>query len=200
LDLSYGSLKRAMAGKGYAFFVGEYNLNLIGVRSADLAANTFNDFLCAAFELRGNQVVLAFEATTDPGVYYRENPANVAGTAILVPGQYRGMWQLGLHQGAYAALVQRGKCKVYRDRNRDQVLDVGDDVPTSKGFFGINCHRANAVRRSVLVDRWSAGCQVLACPQEFDLLMATARKSAQRYGNVFSYTLLEEQDLTGAVV
>ncbi|WP_444894914.1 hypothetical protein [Microbulbifer sp. SSSA005] len=190
----YGQLQTALYKKGFRFFdKGDFNLNLIGIRSADNRANTFNDYLAVAWRFDGVPHCLVFAATTDPGIYWRENPINVNGTAILVPGQYPGLWQLGLHQGKYRALVQRKPVRVYRDSNRDQVLN--QDAPIDDGLFGINCHRASGTHTSQRVDKWSAGCQVLADPFDFSLLMALCERAAESWGSTFTYTLIEEGDL-----
>jgi hypothetical protein len=180
--------------RDYPVFKGDYNLNLVGIRSSDKDANSFNDRLVVLYELDRKQIMHVFPLTTDPGLFYRENPINVAGTAVLVPGHYRSCWALGAHQGKYKALVQRGPMSVYRDNNGDQSIDADADTIQS-GHFGINLHRANANYSSLRVDRWSAGCQVLASPEDFDLVMALANKSAVTYGQRFSYTLIEEGDL-----
>ncbi|WP_226648135.1 hypothetical protein [Microbulbifer variabilis] len=194
MRVRYGNLQTAMLRKGYRFFDnGDYNLNLIGIRSADRNANTFNDRLAVAWRFEGIPHCLVFAATTDPGTFWRENPANIDGTAILVPGQYSGVWQLGLHRGQYRALVQRRPARVYRDNNRDTVLDV--DAPIDDGLFGINCHRASRTHESRRVDKWSAGCQVLADPFDFALLIALCDRAAEQWGTTFTYTLLEEADL-----
>jgi hypothetical protein len=191
---SFEQLKNAVLAKGYRFFdSGDYNLNLVGIRTFDNSANTFNDWLLVAFYQYCQPVLLAFPATTDPGSFHREYPAHVDGTAIMVPGQYPGLWQLGLHQGRYDALVQVGPVKLYRDNNRDRVLDF--DAPIHVGVFGINCHRGSEFHTSNNVDKWSAGCQVLANPVDFELLMVLCRQARNRYGNGFTYTLLEENDL-----
>ena len=44
---------------------------------------------------------------------------------------------------------------IYRDGNKDGAIDK---TKTQNGLFGINFHRAGA---GSLVDRWSAGCQVV---------------------------------------
>ncbi|MFS1525818.1 hypothetical protein ACL7TT_17180 [Microbulbifer sp. 2304DJ12-6] len=191
---NYAQLQTAIDRKGYRFFQqGDFNLNLIGIRSADTCANRFNDHLAVAWSFHGTPHCLIFPATTDPGGYWRENPVQVNGTAILVPGQYAGLWQLGLHRGQYRALVQRAPARVYRDNNRDRVLDFDGSI--EGGLFGINCHRASANHTSQQVDRWSAGCQVLANPLDFALLIALCERAAQNWGSQFTYTLLEASDL-----
>ena len=58
------------------------------------------------------------------------------------------------------ALCQRnGEVEVYRDDNKDQILDF-DDVTKEWGYFGINIHRSNPSTESTIVEKWSAGCQV----------------------------------------
>jgi len=114
------------------------------------------------------------------------------GTAVLKPGQYRGSHKIGKHKG-YPALQQVGNLTVYRDGNRDDVVD-SDSSNEQTGVFGINIHRASSSNESHFVGRWSAGCQVLADPLHFGFLMSLCRQSAKRHGPVFTYTLLEEKD------
>ena len=171
------------------------SLNLIAVRHQDTRANTFNDLFCVLYKLKNKWVLEQFKCTTDPGVFYREKPCNVDGTAIVVPGQYRSLWTFGFHQGKYPALVQNKPITVFRDANKDEALDMDVNQNKQTGYFGINCHRANANHESTQVDKWSAGCQVFANPEDFDVFMALCRASAKKWGNTFSYTLLEQSQL-----
>ncbi len=193
-DITVDTLREACARLGYAFFEsGDYNLNIIGIRSADASSNSFNDVLCVAFKQSGRWVLLTFDCTTDPGLYYRNNPMNVDGTAVLVPGQHSGAFMLGLHQGKYEALVQSRALPVYRDDDMDSEVDAGGTI--DNGWHGINIHRASESHKSKQVDRWSAGCQVVADPHEFDSVIAFCKVAEGRYGKRFTYTLLEERDL-----
>ncbi len=194
----YGQLQTAMIKQGHRFFdSGDYNLNLIGIRSKDIDSNAFNDVLVVAFRTAGRPHVFTFPCTTNPGLYWRLNPATVNGTAIVKPGQYRGLWQLGKHQGKYEALVQRTPITVYRDNTQNATMDINLDTATESGRFGINCHRATPTGTSTQVDKWSAGCQVLASAVDFSLLLALCRKALALYGNSFTYTLLDEAALQG---
>ncbi len=193
MNISTKNLLDAMKRHNHPVFKGDWNITLVGVRSNDTNANTFNDRFFVLFSIDGKQHVYDFPCTTDPGVYYREQPLNVDGCAWLVPGHHPSCWEIGNHQGKYKALVQRGELTVYRDNDGDAELDKKSDTET--GYFGINCHHANPNSLSVQVDRWSAGCQVLADPVDFALLMALVNKSAQTYGARFSYTLLTEDQL-----
>ena len=180
--------------EGYKVFRrGSYNLNIIGQRTASRFANVFDDFLHLVYKDDGdNWIHHTFNITTDAGTYYLENPMRVTGTAILVAGQYRSVYKLGLHRGKYTALVQRGgKVRVYRDSNRDNILDH-DPESISEGYFGINIHRASAHRESTKVEKWSAGCQVFADPKDFAIFIAICEKAVTLWGEWFSYTLLED--------
>ena len=119
---------------------------------------------------------------------------NVKGTAILKEGQYRSCWKIGKHQGKYTALVQRKPVTVIRDADRDAEYDYDSGV-AEKGLFGINIHRSNSKRESTQVDKWSAGCQVFANPWEYDVFIKICEESADIFGNSFSYTLINEEDL-----
>lgn len=174
------------------FLSGQYNLNIIGVRTSDMTPNVFNDWLYVVYKDESDQwVELRYQITTDPGLYYLNNPANVKGTAILKPGQYRGSHELGQHRGQYDALVQRRPVTVYRDQNKDDVFDMSADTEDT-GYFGINIHRSNSKRESTQVDRWSAGCQVFANPNEYAMFIELCKRSAQQWGDTFTYTLIEE--------
>lgn len=188
---SYEKLSSAVRYLGYKWFDdGDYNLNLIGIRAPNREAGTFDDLFAVGFRQGGVPIVLCFPCTTDPGKRYLQSPLVPSGTAILAPGQYRGMWQIGMHRSKYAALVQRGPCTVYRDNNRDGILDDGPVAET--GYFGINLHRASPSQRAIDVADWSAGCQVIPDPADFDLIMAIASQGARHHGNNFTYTLINE--------
>lgn len=186
----------AMKRLGYVVFEGEYDLNIVGVRTNDLQANTFNDWICI-FHKRKNGVwaFYAFQATTDPGVYWRENPMNVKGVAILMPGQYQKMWKDGEHKG-YPAFQQNTPVIVARDNDGDNVLEI-DPNNLDQGMFGINGHHASYKAYSTYVDKWSAGCQVWADIDDHNFAMVLAkRQAAAGLGDEFTYTLLTENQIS----
>lgn len=177
--------------KGFRVFNGgDYDLNIIGVRSEDATPNVFNDKLHVCYTVRGIWYEHIYEITTDAGLYWLKN-GGLKGTAILCHDrQYRGAYILGKHKGKYEALVQQGnKVDVWRDRNMDDLHDYGGEIDS--GYFGINIHRAGATRKSVQVDRWSAGCQVFADPDDFAEFLDLCKMQIKfrRYAK-FSYTLL----------
>ena len=193
-------LQRVMAvmkNRGFVVFDDPrgHDLNLVGIRTRSVEGDAFDDWLTCFYRVQEAWQYFAFSATTDPGTYYRQNLANVDGTAIVVPDQYRGLWQIGKHKGRYAALVQRSDVRVYRDGNRDRVLNTAGQ-PIQKGRFGINCHRASIGGPRGTIGRYSAGCQVLQDDAHFDFLMALCRRAAERFGNSFSYTLLREEEVS----
>ncbi len=176
---------------GHAVFTkGQYNLNIIGIRSKDHKPNRFDDRICVVFKDEQGWVTRTWECTTEPGKYWLENPTNVSGTAILVPGQYRGVYKIDKHQGKYDALCQRnGPVKVYRDDNRDDIID--SEVGTEEqGYFGINIHKAGS--DSTQVGRWSAGCQVFSQSADFDEFMSICYAAKSKWGDSFTYTLIDE--------
>ena len=90
---------------------------------------------------------------------------NKKGAAILVPGQYLNVYCVGKHQGRYDALVQTGgKVKVWRRQSDGEYSNNKEEF---NGFYGINIHRASENAESTVVGRWSAGCQVMANPEDF---------------------------------
>jgi hypothetical protein len=187
-----------MEKKGYVFFEGKkpYDLNIVGVRSYNMRANKFDDNINVFYKnTKKDWEVRVYKVTTDPGTYYLENPMRVSGTAIMVPGQYRSAYKIGTHK-TYEALVQRGKnpIKIYRDSNKDEVLDMSNDTVT-EGWYGINIHKAGS--NSTMVQRWSAGCQVFKTSSDFNDFMTLVNRAAKYWGPTFTYSLLEEKDFEG---
>ena len=183
-----------MKTKGHRVFENPkgHDLNLVGIRTDDKSADSFNDWMTAFYDYDGRWNFFAFPCTTDPGLYYRENPLLVKGTAIVIPGQYRGLWKRGKHKGRYKALVQAKPIKVWRDADRDNILETG---AVEEGLFGINLHRSGEGRASTRVDKWSAGCQVLQDPDQFAFLVRLCDRQVKKHGwDAFTYTLLEEKD------
>jgi len=198
MSFSYENLRNVYTSKGYTFFdKGEYNLNIGGIR-VEVDYNIYDDFIFVAYrDDSGMAKLKVYEATTDPGKYWLNNPMNPKGCAILIPGQYGKSHAIGLHRGKYEALVQVGKVKVYRDNDRDNEHDVNpEEVTTDQGMFGINVHRSNPYKASNIVDKWSAGCQVFSDPDDFKEFMKIANKGKDKWGNKFTYTLLEMKDIT----
>lgn len=207
-------LRKYSIDKGYKVFEeGDYNLNLFGIRAKESKAGTFDDRLLVSYKKLGSWVSHVFSITTDPGLFWLENPMNKIATAILKEGQYEAAWKLGLHKGRYPALVQCKPVTVYRDSNRDGILDFGTNKVNNEvnnkvnleklneyriqetGLFGINIHRAGSKRKSIQVGRWSAGCQVFCDPLEYAFFISLCREQKRRLGNRFTYTLFHDDEL-----
>ena len=190
--------KKIFANKGYSFFTkGEYNLNIIGVRhSGNRVTNRFDDFIVVIYNTATEKnIKKIFPATTLPGKKAMEHPTQIKGTAILKEGQYRGAYKVGYHKGKYRALVQNKPLPVYRDNNKDNVYDL-NPLCIDNGIFGINIHKAGTSSTgSTLVDGWSYGCQVFSKATDFATFMRLIDNSTRRFGNTFTYTLINEEDL-----
>ncbi len=184
-----------MENKNYRIYTNEegFDLNIVGIRTTELKANSFNDFITMFYRMHGEWIFNIYRCTTDPGAYYLENPLSELGTAILKKGQYKGCYRIGRHKGKYTALVQNAPVTVIRDPNRDNVLDVDTSIEET-GYFGINIHRASQNEQSIQVNQWSAGCQVFSDPFQYDMFINVCKKGREIFGNSFTYTLLSERD------
>lgn len=189
--------KKLFQKKGYAWFEkGVYNLNIVGIRANAnrKVTNKYDDVLVVDYNTNSGHKRVMYNITTEPGTYYMKNLCNADGAAILVPNQYRGCWQLGLHRGKYKALVQKKAVKVYRDKNKDDIYDLNPET-IQNGIFGINIHRSNETWTRTTVDQYSAGCQVFNGPDAFTSFMRLCEEQRKRYGNSFTYTLINEEDM-----
>jgi hypothetical protein len=196
MKVTYNDLRDCFGDLGYRFFHnGAYNLNLFGIRRGFSPKDEFNDLLGIAFrDASGRPVVLLHKGTTSPGLFWlRNRMLNSNGTAILQPGQYRGCWQVGLHKG-YEALVQVGfPFDVWRDNDRDGKHDPSGRTYTD--VTGLNAHTTSFIREVDKVGAYSAGCQVRQFDSDHMHFMSLCKQSAGLYGNSFSYTLINEDEL-----
>ncbi|MFA5723055.1 MAG: hypothetical protein WC979_02270 [Candidatus Pacearchaeota archaeon] len=188
-------IKAAFVKKGYKFFENDlknYNINLFGIRSSDMTPDKFNDAVCIMWRYKGVWTTKIYDATTDPGLYYLKDPMNVHGTAIMVPGQYPGCYEVGLHKG-YPALRQKLPMKYYRDVDRDAQFDLTGKIYEEVGFTDI--HHASNTAKSTVVANWSAGCQVIADINDWNEFLSICESAKNAYSNSFTYTLLNESDI-----
>ncbi len=190
----------ALRFKTYETYIRPFELNIIGIRNESTVPNRFDDEIHIFFKNNSKLWIhYIFPATTDPGTYWLKNPMNLQGTAILSQGQYKNAYQVGLHRGKYYALVQRKAVTILRDYDRNAILDFRNGRPET-GMFGVNIHHASVNGTTKTVDNYSAGCQVFANINDFNLFMQLCENHKQLYGNSFTYTLIDrlwQQNLLG---
>ena len=201
MDLSYAQVKRLYKKKKYKFCTGTYNLNIFGIRDTCFADDTFNDYIGVAYEdSQCKFKVDLYKGSTDPAVHYLRNPLNKNGTIIMLEGQYRGCYKIGIHNrskpvNSYSALEQIGAMAYVRDNNKDNVLDI-DPSKKITGIFKTNLHRCSKWKIVRYIGLYSAGCQVIQDPKHFDALMDTAKRQVSLgWGDKYSYTLFNISDL-----
>lgn len=187
--------------KGFELDERPFALNIFGVRSPNKKSGLFDDTIGYITKNGSGQwEIWQAPATTDTGTYWLKNiwPGQKA-AALLAEGQYKGAYQLGTHY-TYRALVQTGgPVTIYRDYNRDDITDFNPGTKQS-GYFGINIHRANRVGKTTVIADHSAGCQVFQNADDFNELMRQAEKASQKYGNKFTYTLLDQREAARTAV
>ena len=196
-------IQETVEGMGYKYFHDNsnkgYDVNIIGVRNSKTkgrVTNAFDDTLTISYKIDGEWQYHEFNCTTDPGSHWVENLLNEKGVAILKPNQYRSSHKLDFHQGRYLALRQKSDVTVYRDNDRDNNYDLNESK-TDTGIFGINIHRATGRSggKSIRVDKWSAGCQVIADNDDWHTFLGICQSAREIHGNSFSYTLIESKDI-----
>jgi hypothetical protein len=103
----------------------EYNIVYVEGMNADGTANTdapnqFNDRRMVIQIIVGGvpKIVGNWEATTEPGNFYTNNPMNPNGAARIKFEQYKA-WRVGTHKEQKPALVQAENVTVHRDFDRN---------------------------------------------------------------------------------
>jgi len=160
-----------------------FDFHFVGIRSTANLPNQFDDL----FGVIAGDKVEWFTCTTNPGTHWLKNLLNPKGAALLKANQYVDTWQIGMHQGKYEAFCQAKPVDVFRDKNLDDKAE--ETAAIDRGLFGINIHRANEKFASKLIDKWSAGCQVLNNPADFAKVLAAGKATKNKF---FTYTLLKE--------
>lgn len=144
----------------------------------------------------GTDRMKAWIITTTPGNFYLQKPLSEAGCAVLVPGQYRSVYQLGFHMSKpdHPALVQQGgKVRAYRDSDRDVFAEETKLI--EEGFFGINIHRSSSMGATPRIVNWSAGCQVFQRKCDHNERLSLFENYRHSTSNAYSYSLLREREL-----
>tara|TARA_R110002110_G_scaffold100922_16_gene256853 strand:+ start:514 stop:1251 length:738 start_codon:yes stop_codon:yes gene_type:complete len=201
--IKIGRILGMLRKKKYKIFTKPYMLNIIGVRNAETNPTHFDDVMYVIWKNDKNiWKGVEYVITTDPSTIYlkRGGYKEGSGTAILPQGQYIDKWSIRKHAGKYLALGQGGgsaeKICVYRDYNRDNILDL--DTKKTCGNYGINIHRAkhgdadDGKGNTSKIGYYSAGCQVFQNYYCFDEFLKMAERQRELYGNKFSYTLFDK--------
>ena len=136
---------------------------LIGRRDeANQDKDVFNDPLGCI--INGN--VYLGNGTTDPGLYWQQNPMNPKGTAHVVLGYHPLAFHLGTHGGgtvAHEAFIQASPLTVKRYASYAGFMAGVFMLDT--GMFEIDFHTVIGSFQK-FIGRWSAGCQVMQVAQD----------------------------------
>lgn len=197
-----GRLIKYMRGKSYHVSTGPNQYNIVYVEGMnddgtenDDAPNRFNDRRIVIEIVGGTPEIKGmWEATTEPGTYWINNPMNPRGAARIQFNQFKA-WRVGPHKDQPLALVQVSNLTVHRDFDRNGIR-TGDKLHTGSDF-GINQHHANDAPRHD-IGRWSAGCLVgrtKAGHKEFMSIIMKDRRYQLNSNYIFETTIIPGDDL-----
>lgn len=197
--IDYDFIQSMYNAKSYKFYnSGQYDINIFGIRNKDMDVNEFNDLIGVAYlDEFLNKQCLVFQGTTKPGLtYLKDKLGNPLGTGILCEGQYKKCWTISIHNAgkehAHEAYRQAsdGVFKVWRDKNSDGKLDYSGTIYTD--VQGLNGHTTREFDINA-VSGFSAACQVIQDDKEHQIWLSVGKRSAELYGNLFTYTLFRQQ-------
>ncbi len=216
--ITLDNMIKVQKAKGHIVF--EDKLNIVGIRSKSQNAGKFDDILTMWWTEAGVTNFHSFTFTADPSDFYLKNPLSKIGCAILKPGQHIDKFCVSKHKGKYPALCQLRNLTVIRDYNKNGVLDYTQPTEFTShkrttvnynivdtwykgntpiyieetGIFGLNIHRASEFKVVPEIGLYGAGCQVIQYPKGFIMFMDAVFKHQHKQNNLFSYTLLLEED------
>lgn len=85
-DFTAKQILKAVERRGFDVFKNDtkpYNLNIIGIRSANPVVNEFNCLMAVIWHYEGQWNLFKMQMTSLPGLYWLVNPSNPLGCAIL---------------------------------------------------------------------------------------------------------------------
>ncbi len=149
-DMLVNKIIQYMMRQRYKIFLGEGQYNIVYIEGMNLdgslnenAPNHFNDLRLIIEIIDGMpRIVNKWEATTEPGIYYTQNPQDENGAFRIKPGQYTA-WEIGYHWGNFGetqeGLVQIQPISGYRDF----YMNYTREGQVYTGLYDINQHHAN---------------------------------------------------------
>lgn len=182
---------------GMKVFTKPFDMTLGGVRTLDNSANTFNDWLFMLYhDSSGKLCGIVEPGTTDAGLYYRNHPMNIEGTAIIASGfqnsavyEYQNPPIDGKpgHKGQEAFRLVK-PIQMRRDPDRDNLLEETGELFLANA--ATNGHDMGDVGQRV--DKWSAGCwgSIRTRMDKFYNLAKLQIKHG--HGSRFSFAMLHE--------
>jgi len=197
---SIEEIHKVMTANNMVVFTKPFDVTLGGIRTKENDSNEFNDWLFMSMFTDGGGIISVIaEGTTDAGLYYRLNPLNVDGTAIIKHGvQHRGAYQYQNPSKNSDQRGHRGKeafrqikdMDYWRDADRDKYLEFDGKEFTDN--FATNGHDMGRLGSKGEVNKWSAGCW--GSEEEImDLFYEMAMiQDAHGNGDKFSFAMLHE--------
>lgn len=180
--------------KGYKYNTDPYKLNIFVIHNlieGTKQNDQFNDALVITYKENNYYIRRIFDVTSQPGIIALKNPTNKAGTAIVAEGQYNS-YKISKHNNKYYALCNRERpISVYRDNNKDDVLDM-DPKTIQTGIYCCNIHKSFNAKS---IGKNSYGCIVTKNDSDFDTIMKMAYKHKDLYENQFMVTVINSNDL-----
>lgn len=135
---------RLARAAGLPVFDTPFDANLIVIRHSSEPLDTYDGLLTLSWvEPGGAWRTVSARAATRPGTHYLRHPMNAGGTACLVPGRNPSSHELGPHKGT-PAFVQTRPVRVWRDGDRDSILEVGPGDVVYDDATGVNVHECSS--------------------------------------------------------
>lgn len=203
-NLTYNEIRSFYEKMEYPFYTEkkEFNLNIGAIRSSDLTINVFNDITFIAWEWQGKGNLHIFKTTTDPGLTYLKAPKHPIGTAIIVPGYYKGVYSVGYHKRntpfAHLALRQKAPMTYWRVKNYplDSQLPINHDKTYTEIAY-TNLHSyPEKYKFQELVNNLSMGCIVNKDNHRHaNEFIPVCKEGEKNFGNSLSFALFYEPEL-----
>lgn len=204
-NILYNKIKKSVLNKGYKFFEGgDFDINLVLERTSNNFSDKFDDNTYICYKENGIEKCLNLKVTTKAGYKKAaEKPITyegITGTAVIIPNQYRGVWQYlpnGIASKKYpfntTYLMQIKGMDYWRDSDGDKTID---EMQIQKNkIFGTQFHVMSYEGKEYgNVSNWSLGC--CGCQwTDYWKIIEIIKKGVSIWGDKLTLTLLESKDI-----
>lgn len=159
--------------------------NLVEIHDNPHAADKYNDSLILfGKDAEGQEWSRALFVTTEPSKYYTEVNPHAGGAANLIWGHH--LYKQGRHRGRPALVSASGIDRIWRDRDRDFIQDVGERVFSIRA--GIHIHSGSKAEE---IGGYSAGCIAVKGGEDgepWQFLLSKIRKHPSKLYNLILWS------------
>lgn len=209
-ELTYQKVKKEVISRGYKWFEGVMDPNLVFFRMSQEYTNSMTDIATLSYlDKFGQEFFIAIPCSTKPALWGKgavmdpNTIHGITGVGVIAAGQHLGAWKMMnfplLVNGEDAfrdnphlapSLWQVGKFKVHRDGNLDSKINKEITVDSIGDGFNFHFAQNDLSFKGSPYLPWSTGCPT-ALPRDLNNFFHAMNETIEFNGRIISPTIIE---------